>query len=210
MPRVHMIQKARASKKSRRCTGCGKDIEPGQSFYTWKRRFGRSGMHYFKHTACGRPKPTELSSRKTAVIEEAIQSAENELSNWSFEADLDDGTVETVEIDYADVTAILEGVAGTARDVASEYQDSYDNLPENFQQGPSGEAMQDVAERLESWADELESFEPSNATVEIAGREDGQDEDEWLEAAESEVEEAAESIRSEAQDLLAEMPEYEG
>lgn len=216
MPRVNTATKSpRATKRPYVCTGCREEITAGQKYYTWSRRY--QGARY-RHVSCGFPRPTELSSRKTAQVEEAVQDAEGEIQNWTQEP-LDGVTefTEQVELDVSDLETILDGVADEAESVASEYEDGVQNMPEGLQYSPTAEAMTDVAERLNDWAGEMRGFEPDNGTaIDLPDQEDHLDEkgefnfSDWLEAAEQAVSDAVDQARSDAQDKLSDMPEYEG
>lgn len=135
MPRV-TSHTARHSTKDRRCRGCGEKIEYGDQYFLWEKRYG--GPQY-RHTRCGYPRPTELSNRKTAQVEEAVQDAN--LHACESEDDL---------------KSALSDIAGVARDVASQYSDSLSNMPDGLQQGAY--AMEEISQELESWADDLESW----------------------------------------------------
>jgi hypothetical protein len=196
------------------------EIRVGDTYYTWARKYGRSGTVYYQHEQCGRPKRSQLSSRKTVAIEDAIDGIS--LSNWSPELD-DDGTYSG---GYEDVKSMLEEVASVARDVGQEYQDSYDNMPEGLNQGETAMAMEEVAQELDSWADELESFEPSADEPDLPEHEEPEAEDfedaqewlkareeaeeKWLEACQEALDNWAADVISEAEDLLGNMPEYQG
>lgn len=209
MPRVY-TRTARGSKKVRRCTGCGKDIEPGQTFYTWSRRFGYGGATYFRHTECGRPRPTELSSRKTAQIEEAIQAAD-----FAFSETLPDdfSPDDSYEVDLGYIEGVLGDIADVAESVADEYEESAENMPESLQYSAQCEAMREVAENLREWADTLRDFQP-DTDVEFPDPEeddDGEiDLDLWREVAQGALTETCDRIASEAEELTYDMPEYEG
>jgi len=174
---------------------CSEPIVPGQEFYTWKKRYG--GTSYI-HTMHGYPRPSMLSNRKTAVIEDAIQDFP--------------GSVEDVEA----IKDALQSIADTARDVGSEYEESADNMPESLQQGYQAEAMREVAQELETWADELESWEPDNEEPDEDAARDALEEDEHGDA--DAVDAKLNDLRQEwldeelsnAQDKLGELPEYQG
>lgn len=214
MPRVY-TKTAKASKKDRSCTGCREQVEPGQRFYSWTRRFGRTGREYFRHVGCGYPRPTELSSRKTAQIEEAIADARPTLDGF---VDVEGLAIEwtpdeamSVEVDYSELSSVLDDIAGVANEVAAEYTESHDNLPENFQQGSTGQAMEDVASELEDWASSMDGWSPSaETTVDIDPIGPNETVDEWLDRAKGKVAEALEALQAEAGELLDGMPEYQG
>lgn len=208
MPRVTQ-HTARKSKYERLCQTCRKPMEPGQRYYYWSRRFGSYGQEYYQHVECGYPRPTQLSSRKTAVVDEAVQVAQGELSSWSPELpELDPGET-TFEVDFSDLSAALESVADEAEGVGEEYESSADNMPESLQYGEQAEAMRDVAERLREWAEGLRSWEPTDDTLELPERDAYEDEEGWLADVEAAFENLVETLRSDAEDQLNEVPEYE-
>jgi hypothetical protein len=221
MPRVYTKTKSTRGKVYR-CQSCGQDIEPGQDYYEWSRRFGRSGQTYRQHTACGRPKPTQLSSRKTAVLEEAVN--EIDFSGWSFDIDYDSLDAENggeIDIDTSGLEAMVEEIADVAREIGEEYQSGFDNMPEGLQQGPTAQAMEEVAQELESWADDLaSSIEDGSVEYpsirEFHDNEDDEDADadalrqEWIEHVEQLVQDKMDELRQAAEDACSEYPEYQG
>jgi hypothetical protein len=208
MPRVTSKTKSTRG-KTYNCTKCGAPITVGQRFYQWARRFGRSGVTYRRHMDCGFPKPSELSSAKTAVIEDALQDLS--LSSWNPQVPEEwDGNVESIDIDHSEITDALQGIADTAREVGSEYEDGVSNMPEGLQQGPTGEAMQEIAQELESWADDLESFDPQVDAPDWPERFESEDDDTWRGRVEDALDTWVADVISEAEDKLGEMPTYQG
>lgn len=198
MARVY-TQTARKSKYERRCTGCGEPIEPGQQCYNWSPRL--SGKR-FRHVSCGYPRPTELSNRKTAVVQEAAEDAQTAISEWSPELpEVDENTTE-LELDCSDLESVLEDVATQAEDVAQEYEDGVSNMPDALQYSPTAEAMNEVAEELRSWADDLRS--PDFETTVYGEGPEG--ETDWQQA----WDDALDAARSAAEDKLGDVPEYQG
>lgn len=219
MPRVHTRTANKAAVKVRRCTAGGAckfadeggTIQPGQRFYTWTRRFGRSGQTYYRHVDCGRPRPTELSGRKTAQIEEAAMDTSSAISSWAPELPAEFEPGDSLDIETGDLTSALAELASVAESVADEYEESYNALPENFQAGPTGEAMETVAEELRDWASERESWEPSEETsVEVEERQDDESVEDWRQRIQDAWDSAVETLRSEAEGQAEGWPEYEG
>lgn len=218
MPRVYR-KTARASKSTRTCRGCGAPIEAGQEFYLWAKRFG--GKQYC-HVACGPVKQSWLSNRKTAVIYDMISDAN--IGSW------DPGTLsdfiavpygspveetgDTIEVETDSLTTELESIADEAESVGDEYESSADNMPESLQYGYQAEAMRDVAERLRDWAQELRdaSFENQLDLPEAPEADEGEEPDwnAWWEEAEQAFQDKVGELISTAEDLLGEVPEYEG
>lgn len=182
------------------------EIKVGDTYYTWSRKSGRGGVTYFQHRECGYPKRSQLSNRKTVAIEDAIDSANDEIQSWTPELGADD----TYSDGFEEITNALQTVADVAREVGQEYQDGFDNMPEGLNQGPTAQAMEEVAQELEGYADELESFEPSSTEPDLPDREDEQEKDEWREACQTAIDDWASDVRSEAEDKMSEMPEYQG
>lgn len=176
MPRVNRIEKAR------KATACGKCREkiPAGSPYIWiKPRYGSKRV---RCTSFGcRFRPTDLSSAKTAQIEEAIEDAEDQVA----QADA-----------YSSIQEILGEVATVSRDVGEEYRDASSNWA-----GGTNDQFKEKADACESLADELESWESSGESDEDAIRaqavEDGEDPDEAWDA-------ALQELRDEAIDKLFE------
>lgn len=50
----------------------------------------------------------------------------------------------------------LRSLAEEIRSLGQEEQDKFDNMPENFQQGDTGQMLEERAQNCESWADEME------------------------------------------------------
>jgi hypothetical protein len=213
MPRVHTRTRKRAElKRPMSCSAypCkvaeerdgDREIRVGDEYYTWARKAAYGGTVYFRHVACGAPRLSELSSRKTVLIDEAVNDA-----SWDFSPQVDeDGAYDG---DFSDVTSTLEEIAEVARGVGEEYQASFDNMPE----GETAQRLEEVAQELDSWADELESFEPS-AQYEQPEREetpDGEESDEdYLQRCQEALDTWASDVVQEAQDACGDHPEYQG
>lgn len=205
MPRVHSVV-ARAAKRPRSCARCGKEIEVGQAVYRWRRKLSRGGITFFQHQTCGRPRPSQLYSRKTAQIEDAIQDAD-----FSFSEELSPASMpgESHEIDTAHVMGILEEIADVAEEVGGEYEEGADAMPEALLYGSQAEAMRDVAQRLQEWAAELRNMD-FDTTVELRELIEGEALDDWRVNAQIVLDEAIQRIADEAQEATNDMPEYEG
>lgn len=201
MPRVYRKTKSTRG-KDYSCAKCGKKIEPGTDYYEFTKRFQSPNR---RHVDCGYPKPSDLSSRKTAIIEDAIQALS--LGDHVPEADDWGAFVEAIVAD-------LSSVADEAESVGDEYESSADSMPDSLQQGYQAEAMRDVATRLRDWADELREFGPDSDEPDMPDQTDeDMDEDaeqEWQEACNVAIDDWADEVRGKAEDMLGDMPEYEG
>ncbi len=52
----------------------------------------------------------------------------------------------------------LKAVAEEIRELGTEQQEKYDNMPEGLQQGDTGQTIEERAQNCESWADEIDSI----------------------------------------------------
>lgn len=217
MPRVYSKTKSTRG-KTYRCESCGQDIVAGESYYEWSRRFGRSGQTYRQHSTCGRPRPTQLSSRKTAVLEEAVSELDFSTFAPEFSADDLDTDGGQLDIDVTELESLLEGIADIAREIGQEYQDGFDNMPEGLQQGPTAQAMEEVAQELESWADDLVSQADLDGQFDYEGFEydeeaEASEEEQkaaWVEEVQAAFETKVSELAEAAESVTGDYPEYQG
>lgn len=210
MPRVTTHTKNRGGKAVYRCTKCGQDIHPGTRYFEWSRRFGRSGSTYRRHVDCGYPKPSELSSRKTATVEDAMQDARSVIAAWSPEFPTDHDPNDTLDVEIDEITSAFGEVADEADNVGQEYSGNADNMPEALQYGEQAEAMRAVGEELESWAQDLRDWEPDNVTVDLPDYDEADDREEYDDACRQAFDDLVESIREQAESAMDDLPEYQG
>jgi len=187
MPQVHTRTKSTRGRAEFPCRVCSDPIVAGEQFYTWKKRVGGTSYMHTKH---GFPKPSMLSNRKTAIIEDAIR-------------EIDTSSAQSLE----DLQGMLENIADEAESVGQEYADGVQNMPENLQEGETAQMMQEVADELEQWAQELRDFDPGENVPE---EDEFSEEDDPAQAFEDATKEYLDTIRSAADDLLGQMPEYQG
>jgi|SRR5215471_7802121 len=215
MPRVHTIKKARAAKRTRTCRGCSQPIQVGDSFYTWEKRFGGP---QFCHTACGYPKASWLSNRKTAVIEDAVNEliidwhpgSLQDLLGCERDKPVPTDVLESgVELATDELLDQLSGIADEAENVGDEYEASADNMPESLQYGYQAEAMRDVAERLREWAEAMRDGD-LDGTLELPEVDDLTDWQAWWDEADEALDAKVSELVEAAQELTSDMPEYEG
>lgn len=175
MPRAFLKTKIRAGREYK-CEKCGKVIEPGTKYYTWKFNFGAQHIQCTDH---GAPRPSQLTNSKMGEV-------------WDAQADFDLGDATCAD----DIEASLASVAEAARSVSEQYGEAADNIESSFPSGnPTSEACRTASDDLESWADELERWQPEDDDE----PEDEDEKEEWLEA-----------MRGSAQDLVDNAPEYQG
>jgi hypothetical protein len=107
-------------------------IKKGDMYYKWAFRFG--GVHMSKD----KPRPSQLT--QSEFLSEAL-SIQEEIE------DLTTGEILT-GYDLSDITSRIE-------DLGSQQEDKLSNMPDGLQQGSTGELLQQRADAMASWADEL-------------------------------------------------------
>ena len=189
MPRVQQKKKNNAGEPYS-CARCAEKIVAGQAYFEWSFRYG--GTHR-QHTTHGSPKPSQLTQSKMSTAYAAIESAEEAIAN-----------AESIE----DLTSALEECAGEINGVADEYQDSFDNIPENLQQGGPAQEIQEKIDALQSFASDIEGLSFDDFEEEEPERDEFETDAEY-EAAQAEWEEKRDehldTHRSTAEDALAEL-----
>lgn len=165
MARAHYVKKARKAVPSA-------GIKVGDEYWWWK--FRRGGKRYSKT----RPKASQLinADKPSRAMEqsEALQDLA--------------GTIDT-HVDIESIRSELSNIAESIREIAQEYRDSKENMPENLQSSPTAELCEENADNLDSWADEVEEA--------LSGVNDEPDEIEDEELSEEELEEACDNARDE-------------
>lgn len=114
-----------------------KGIKKGDTYYSW------ALYKQPKQMSLTRPRPSQLtSSDKLSRAYAIVESVEDMQATATVPNDL---------------VEALKNAATDARDLADEYQESLDNMPEGLQQGPTGEEIQQKVDALNEYADECES-----------------------------------------------------
>lgn len=134
--RVHYVKSARKAKKARTCR-CGHTVQPGEPYKWAEPRYG--GMKYWckNHS----PKRSELTSSKLGSVYDAQD-----------DFDVSDAT------SAEDIQDALRTVAETATEVADEYQESIDAMPEGLQEGHVAEEMREKIDALQEYSNNLDSW----------------------------------------------------
>lgn len=165
--KVREIGKARKSPGA--CRGCGTTIEVGMPYRLASSRFSGKIVRCME---CPPFKPSELESTVLADAYAAQEDASATLGVLAF-AELpdaendddepdDDAHAEAVQAVIDDIKGILEACTEGGRSAYEQTEESFDNLPEGFQQADSGQMLQERMDALETWCDDLESWdEPS-------------------------------------------------
>lgn len=133
MPRVNTQTKSNRG-RTLHCGRCGATILPTETYFSWSFRYGGTRTNCHRHP----PRSSELTQSKMAEVYAAIESAEDQLDGCT--------TIEDIKDQVTDVASTVQEVAGEYRDAAEAF-------------GGQGENAE-RADELDSWADELESFDP--------------------------------------------------
>lgn len=107
------------------------------SYYKWSFRFG--GTHYSKTY----PRPSQLTQSEYLSAVYALQEEIADAATPSSE--------ELVEL--------RDTWAEQARAIGEECRDRFDNMPEGFQEGDTGQLLERRADAMDTWADEIECVE---------------------------------------------------
>jgi len=163
MPKVTFVKKARKDNPV---------AKAGESYYWWSFRFG--GKHYSKTP----PRPSQLTqSDKLCRLYSAQENIEDACEQAREDHDLDA------------LRDAIDTAADEIREVGEEYQESCDNIRDNFEESPTADDCEEKAERCNDIADNLESVDldvgerPERSAEEFQPDiEDGMTEDEIAEA----------------------------
>lgn len=151
MPQIKTKTKSKAGKPYR-CCKCSAPIKAGQQYYEWC--FYRSTPTR-KHVTCGTPRSSETTSSRMSGVYAAAEGVS------------DDVEAARKSLDVSSLADTLRNAATDVDSVKDEYQDSWDNLGDNFQNGQPGEEIQEKIDALEQFAQEL-----NDAADEIEGLDD--------------------------------------
>ena len=124
------------------CRACGQPIQIGEPYKWFKQKQARGGIKKCYHPGCTIPPSHRTTSRMGTI--------------WDAQADLSLDGCESLD----DISTAMQEFAETVREVGNEYTESADNMESGF--GHETEQSQEIRERgegLETWAEELESWE---------------------------------------------------
>lgn len=132
MPKVHFVKSAR--KPIPRA-----GIEVGDSYYWWKFRYGG------KQVSKTPPKRSQLT--QSSFLAQLY--------------DLEDGIEEQLQgaSDQDELRSMVEDIAAEIQNLCEEARDSLEAMPEQLQDGDTGELLQSRIDACEEWADEVESID---------------------------------------------------
>jgi hypothetical protein len=165
MPRVRHVKKAR--KSHGKCGSCGTPINVGDPYKWAKPRYGSKKVRCVN---C-KFKRGDLSSSKMVTIYDAQDTAYEGIKGWGGE-----------EID--ELKSVLEDFSEVVREVASEYEESAENIRQYFPESWKADELDEAYSELEGWAEEIDCFDPDEFDPEA-----GEDKESWAEERRSEAEE---------------------
>lgn len=105
-------------------------IKAGDTYFYWKIKLARGGVECRSMTY---PKPSQLNRGFAGQSGDLAES-----------------------VDAAEDADALRSVAEEIRELGSEQQEKFDNMPEGFQQGDTGQLLEERASQCEEWADAIE------------------------------------------------------
>lgn len=141
MPRVNTKTKNKAGKPYN-CARCSEPIKPGEKYHEWSFRYGGTHRQHEKH---GHPRASQLTQSKMSGAYAAIEDAQD-----GIEAARKAG-------DASGVPELLRSCATEIESVRDEYQESFDNMGDNFQNGSPGEEINEKIDALTEFADSCNS-----------------------------------------------------
>jgi hypothetical protein len=130
-------------KPNSKCEACGKEIKVGDPYkhVTVKSSYG--GTKHIRCADCPTWQPWDLSNSLSARLSQVSHDFEEAVQGAS---------------EPGDVEAALSDAAQAVRDIAEEKRESASNIEEGFGHSTSmSEELEQTAEALDSWADEIES-----------------------------------------------------
>jgi len=132
MPKVTFVKCARKDQTE--------TIKKGDSYYWFKFRFGS------KQCSTTYPKPWELTQSEFLST---LYQLQDEQQNFSAD-------------DFDELESNVETFIDDVRSLQDATQESFDNIPEQLQDAPTGELLTERIDGLESWIGELENFDFEN------------------------------------------------
>lgn len=136
--RTHGVKKAQKDQGA--CLKCHKPIKAGDA-YSWLK--GRHGPRKVVCATCHFSDSDRTGSDKLARVYDARDAAQEAVAKWA------------VEDDVEDLKSTLTECAEALREVAREYQESADNIHQNFSESSTADDCEEKATEIESWADEV-------------------------------------------------------
>lgn len=135
MPQVIRVNKARKAQPP--CGRCQCELPAGSSYLYWEFRFGG------KRVRCTKP---ECAPRRSELTQSEFYARVWDLQEQEREAS-------TAE----DLKKLIDNLTSDLEEIRDEQQEKLDNMPEDLQQGSTGELLQERIDMIESALTELEN-----------------------------------------------------
>jgi hypothetical protein len=120
-------------------------IKKGEPYYHWSFRFGGKRISKIK------PKPSQLTNSPFTSELYAIQEE----------------IADAAPADKDSLKDMVDDWAGRARELGEQSQESFDNMPEGLQQGDTGQMLEERANAMSQWADDLEGVDLDDEDCEL-------------------------------------------
>lgn len=138
MPRVN-TQTRSTRGRAKHCGRCGREIKPGERYFSYSFRYGGTQVRCSEHY----PKQSELTQSKLSELYSAIEGAEEEMAS-----------AETVD----DIVTAVGSVEEVARDLASEYEEAAEAFGGAGENAERAEMLESYADELSNFSpDEAEA-----------------------------------------------------
>ena len=112
-------------------------VKAGESYYYWKFRYGGY------HKSATAPRPSQLTQ---SPYYSAVRSLVEQI---------EDAQISDIE----DVESIRDDAVQQIQDLGEQCQESLENIPENLQEAPTGQLLQERVEMCEGQVTELENID---------------------------------------------------
>lgn len=158
---MHVTTVNKCQKSPGTCGKCGCKIKVGDPYRWWKFRYGGKRVRCME---------TKCNPRGSELISNPFQSALAKITE-----DIEDGIGEArTQTDPTIAVQAFRDGAEELRNLGSEQDDKFQNMPEGLQQGDTGQLLENRASECEDKAGELESA-ADTAESEWEGRGDDEE-----------------------------------
>lgn len=141
MAKVTFVKKARKDVPN-------SDIKKGESYFWWEFRYGG------KHVSRTQPRPSQLTGSEFLSTVLRIGERINDVS---------------LDTDVGELQNIVDEIKDELETLQSETQDKRDNMPEQLQEAPTGELLQNRIDSLQEMMDEIDNITIPDALEEGEG-----------------------------------------
>jgi len=213
MARVTYVKAAKGRKdgRPRRCSRCGNEIKPGESYSWFANRIGRSSIRKDFCSNCRIRESDKTTSPHMQTIYAGQEAAEDTLGQ--------------ADLTLADIAEAVRGYAEALKEASESYGESADNMEDGFGHETEmsaairekAESCESTADTVESAADDIESMDDPDADAaefqdDYEGdwddeKDEAVDTEEWEQHVEAKREERREAAIDAANEALGEWPD---